>query len=192
MAAQDDLTEILRQVAVGQPQAVEGLFARVYDELHRIARAHFRDQPADHTLQPTVLIHEAFLRLMGAAQIEVRDRSHFFALASRVMRQLLVDHCREQRAAKRGGGWAQITLSGTPAAGPNEGKLHEDALLGVLDLDEALSRLAEMDARKAKVVELRFFGGLPNKEIAEALDVSERTVESDWAMARAWLKKELD
>jgi RNA polymerase sigma factor (TIGR02999 family) len=157
------------------------LFAQVYDELRVIANAHFRDQPAGHTLQPTVLIHEAFLRMADAP---VKDRAHFFALASKVMRQLLVDHCRRGRALKRGGGWAQVTLGATPT--PEQGDL-----LGVLDLDAALNRLADLDARKARIVELKFFGGLETSEIAALLDVSARTIEADWAMARAWLKKDL-
>lgn len=184
MAGPDSVSGLLRRASAGEQAALEQLFARAYDELHGIAEAHFREQRAGHTLQPTVLIHEAYLRMVGAERLELRDRSHFFALASKVMRQLLVDHCRRRRAAKRGGDRERLTLAATPSPEPTD-------VLDVLDLDAALSRLAALDERKARVVELRFFGGLEVPEVAAALDVSARTVEADWAMARAWLKKEL-
>ena len=180
----EEVTVLLRQVGAGSDGAIEELFALVYDELRRIAGKHFQNQPTNHTLQPTALIHEAYLRLIEASSVETRDRSHFFALASRVMRQLLVDHCRRRTAAKRGGDWGRVTLDGVGG---------EDATdaLEVLDLDEALERLRELDERKSRVVELRFFGGLEMAEVATVLDVSTRTAESDWAFARAWLRKEI-
>ena len=180
----EEITILLRQIGDGDERAIDELFRLVYTELRGLAQHHFNDQPARHTLQPTALIHEAYLRMVRADDLQVEDRSHFFALASRVMRQLLVDHCRRRRSQKRGGDWGQITLEGI--AGDSR-----DLALEVIALDEALSHLTSLDERKAKVVELRYFGGLSNEEIATSLEVSTRTVESDWAFARAWLKREL-
>jgi RNA polymerase sigma factor (TIGR02999 family) len=185
LGATPDITLLLRQVGDGHPGAVDALFTLVYEQLRALAGDQVRDLPGNHTLQPTALIHEAYLRMVRAEELEVRDRAHFFALAARVMRQLLVDHCRQRRARKRGGGRARVELS--ELEGPAE--MHLDA---VLDLDAALAGLAALDERKSRVVELRYFGGLSVMEVAEALDVSPRTVEADWTMARAWLKRELE
>ena len=179
-----DVTQLLRELAGGNNDAANALLELVYDELHAIARAHFGRQRPDHTLQPTALIHEAYMKMVDSDQLVVHDRAHFYALASRIMRQILVDHCRRRIAAKRGGDWNRVTLS---EAGPADSTSHD-----VIDLDAALSRLGELDARKSRVVELRFFGGLGVPDCAQILDVSPRTIETDWAMARAWLKKELE
>ena len=181
----EEITILLRQIGDGDERAVDALFGLVYSELRGLAQHHFRDQPAQHTLQPTALIHEAYLRMVRADDLRVEDRAHFFALASRVMRQLLVDHCRRRRSQKRGGDWGQVSLQGIA------GDHRDDPTLEVIALDEALTQLAALDERKAKVVELRYFGGLANEEIATSLDVSTRTVESDWAFARAWLRREI-
>jgi RNA polymerase sigma factor (TIGR02999 family) len=158
--------------------------ALVYGELHRVAEAYMRRERRDHTLQPTALVHEAFLRLSEGASVSWTDRSHFFRLAARAMRRILTDHARRVRAAKRGGG-GKVPL--------RESKLRIAALdLDVLALDEALGRLAELDPRQATIVELRFFGGLTVEETAKALDLSAITVKRDWRSARAWLKSELD
>ena len=181
----EDVSLLLREAKEGREGAIEKAFALMYDELRGIAAAHFRNQPGGHTLQSTALIHEAYLRMVGADSLDVDGRAHFAALASRVMRQILVDHCRKRVTAKRGGDWVQITLDGAKAP-------EETHTLGVLDLDDALQKLAELDPRKSQVVELRFFGGLNVQEVARILGIAGRTVEADWAMARAWLKKELE
>ena len=153
----------------------------VYKQLHRVAREHLRKQRANHTLQTTALIHEAYLRFAGAAGVCIQDRNHFMALASRMMRQVLVDHARGRVAAKRQGG-VRVTLS-EAADVPDEAD--------VLGVDEALTRLSEFDKQQALVVELRFFGGLSIQETADALRISESTVKRNWTMARTWLSREL-
>lgn len=154
----------------------------VYDELRALAAKRLRREPG-HTLQPTALVHEAYAKLVGA-DAKFTDRAHFFALAARAMRSVLIDHARARNSAKRGGGRAPVTLT--------EGSASQDpAPLDVLALDEALSRLAEVDARRAKVVELHFFGGLTYEETSVALGISEATVDRDLRMAKAWLAEQL-
>lgn len=156
----------------------------VYEELRGLAEACFRGQSNDHTLQPTALVHEVYLKLAEKDASTWSDRTHFFAVAARAMRQVLIDHARIKGAAKRGKGWQRITLD-----------MHEDApglgRLDVLALDEALDKLAEIDDRQARIVEMRFFAGLTVNEVAEAIGVSSRTVELDWQMAKAWLSRAL-
>ena len=153
----------------------------VYEELRRIARKQLRSERPNHTLQTTALIHEAYLRLIGGGRTDVRDHCHFVALASRLMRQVLVDHARSRSAAKRQGG-LKITL-------------HEDLAVenqqqvDLLAIDSALNRLSELDAQQARVVELRFFGGMSILETSEALRISAATVKRDWTTARAWLRE---
>jgi RNA polymerase sigma factor (TIGR02999 family) len=165
----------------GDAQALKDLLPLVYKQLHRIARQHLRKQRANHTLQTTALIHEAYLRFAGAEGASVQDRSHFMALASRMMRQVLVDHARGRVAAKRQGG-VRVTLS--EAAGVADE-------VDVLGIDEALTRLSQFDEQQARVVELRFFGGLSIQETADSLHISESTVKRDWTLARMWLSREL-
>ena len=168
----------------GGADASRRLFELVYDELRRLAASLMRRERAEHTLQLTELVHEAFLRLTGATGIEWQDRAHFMGIAARAMRQILVDHARRHRAAKRGGGLTRVTLSGAEPAAPEEAA-------EILDLHEALERFAALDRRAAQVVELRVFGGLSVQEVAHLLEVSPRTVDGDWAVARMWLSREL-
>jgi len=179
-----DATVLLDRLRDGDDGAREELFGLLYPELHARAGAVFRSQKADHTLQPTALVHEAYLKMMtpGAAW---QNRAHFCGVAAKAMRQILVNHARDKKALKRGGGAAgrAITVSDAVDEGGRE--------LDVLALHEALEELARLDGRQAKIAELRFFGGLSGKEVAEALGVSLRTVELDWSMAKGWLASRL-
>jgi RNA polymerase sigma factor (TIGR02999 family) len=173
--------DLIARWRAGDERALKDLLPLIYEQLHRVARQHLRNQRPDHTLQTTALIHEAYLRLAGGASVSVRDHNHFVALASRMMRQVLVDHARARLADKRQGG-VRVTL-GEAADVADE--------VDVLGVDEALTRLSELDEQQARVVELRFFGGLSIQETADALRISESTVKRDWVMARAWLSREL-
>lgn len=163
----------------GDAEAREYLLPLVYSELRKIAAAHLRRERTDNSLQPTALVHEAYLKLVDMNRMEWRDRVHFFALSSRLMRQILVDKSRRDSAAKRGGGVVVLAM--------NEAIAGQSKHIDILALDEALNELARVDERKAKVVEMRFFGGLSEEEIGTVLDISARTVKRDWQMARAWL-----
>ncbi|HEY4050197.1 MAG TPA: sigma-70 family RNA polymerase sigma factor [Acidobacteriaceae bacterium] len=180
-----DITTLLQQVRVGNAAAESDLIPLIYNELRAIARNQMGRERPDHTLQATVLVHEAFLQLVGNSQIDWQNRAHFFALASRVMRRILVDHARAARAQKRPGAREKVELESALAFA--EGQYAE-----FLALDEALDRLSEWDPRQSRVVEMRFFGGLSFEEIAEVLGISERTAKRDWRMARAWLYRELN
>ena len=180
----DDLTRLLLAWRDGEPGAIDRLAPLVYDELRRQARLQLRGERAGHTLQPTALVHEAFLRLVGQSRAQWQNREQFFAVASRAMRRVLVDHARARMAAKRGDGQTFVVLDEARAASAPPG-------VDVLALDQALDRLAAIDPRQARVVELRYFGGLTAPETAAALDVSLATVNRDWTMARAWLFREL-
>lgn len=183
MAAGSEVTRLLRAWREGDEQALDSLLPLVYEELRAIAAASFRGERAGHTLQPTALVHEAYLRL-ASAQVDWNDRVHFFAIAARTMRRLLVDHAREQGAARRGGGWIQTTLdTGLDLAGGPP--------LEILELDQALDRFARQDARAAGAVELHYFGGLSHEETASVLGVSPATVDRDLRLARAWLRRAL-
>lgn len=177
-------TELLREVARGSQSAAGQLYPLVYEQLHGLAESLLRHERRDLTIGATVLVHEAFVRLVEQSRANWQDRSHFCAVAAQAMRRILIDHVRGRRAAKRGGAWRRVTLEEAV-----ETLAHEQ--LDLIDLDEALTRLAEVDPREARVVELRFFGGLSNVEVAEVLRVSVRTVEDDCRMARAWLRREL-
>lgn len=173
--------------ALAPERAADSLLADVYGQLRRLAASYLRRERSDHTLQPTALVHEAYLKLADQERVSWRGRSHFFAVGANVMRRLLVDHARKKSSRKRGGDWHQVTLEeggssllGRPLAADE-----------ILALDEALDALGEVDPRQAKVVELRFFGGLSMDDIARHLDVSKRTVEGDWTHARAWLRRAL-
>lgn len=163
------------------------LFQAVYDPLRQLARRYFRRERPEHTLQPTALVHEAYLKLAGQSRADWKGRTHFFAVGAKVMRRILIDHARSRRRAKRGGDWLRVTLSGV--RGSPVGRALDAAEL--LALHAALQELARRDARQARVVELRFFGGLTSLEVAEALGVSKRTADDDWAKARVWLEREL-
>jgi RNA polymerase sigma factor (TIGR02999 family) len=163
----------------GDAQAFDQLTPLVYEELKRLAGAFLRRERRDHTLGATALVHEAYLKLVDDRRVDWRGRAHFFGAAANIMRRVLVDHARKRLAAKRGGGAAPADLS---FADPFQ-KTDED----LVALDQALAKLAEIDPRKARVVEMKFFAGMTGQEIAEVLEISDATVERDWKMARAWL-----
>jgi RNA polymerase sigma factor (TIGR02999 family) len=178
-----EVTQLLQRLRAGDADARDRLFPLVYEELRQVARRALRRERPDHTLRPTELVHEAFLKL-GAADGPWQDRAHFLGVAARAMRQILVDHARRRLAGKRGGGVVATTLE---EVGADQGLPPEE----LLALDAALDRLEQRDPRLRSLVEYRFFGGLSDREIAELLQVSERTVNRDWAKARAWLHKEV-
>jgi RNA polymerase sigma factor (TIGR02999 family) len=179
-----DVTELLQAWGGGDLEARDRLMPLVYRELRRRAAAYLRRERRDLTLQPTALVHEAYLRLVDQRSVVWQNRAHFFAVASQMMRRILVDRARGRRMGKRSGRWARVTLEeGARVTHPSD--------VDVLDLDDALTRLAAFDPRKSQVAELRFFGGLSLEETGEALGVSLATVERDWQAARAWLYKTL-
>lgn len=180
MPPDNEITQFLLDWNSGDRQSLERVLPLVYDELRRVAAAQMRRERADHTLQPTALVHEAFMRLSGLRDIEWRDRAHFFGSAARVMRRILVDHARKHRAAKRGGGRKHQLDDALP--------LTDDQARELSDLDNALQDLEQLDPRQSLVVELRYFGGLSVPETAEALSISPATVKREWAVARAWLQ----
>ena len=184
MTTPHDVTGILQEWRAGDRAASERLFPLVYDELKRQARRHLRRERADHTLQPTALVHEAYLRMVDQTSQAIENRAHFFALASRIMRQILVDHAREHHAEKRGGAGQRLSLADLDI-------LPEQGAADMLELDEALKKLESLDERKCRVVDMRFFGGLKETEIAEVLGVTEKTVRRDWQFAKLWLYREL-
>lgn len=175
-------TKLLAELGNGDAAAAARLLPIVYDELRRLASHYFRRQRSDHTLQPTALVHEAFLRMIDQTRAQWKDRAHFFAVAAKAMRQILVNHAVAKNAEKRGGGRAKVALADDLA--PADGNEFD-----AIALDDALKKLAELDERKARVVELRFFSGLSVEEVAEVLNVSVTTIEGDWRMARAWLSR---
>lgn len=178
------VTQFLAAWNRGEENVVNELFPLVSDELHKIATAFMRRERESHTLQPTALIHECYLRLLERQRVSWRDRSHFFAFAARAMRRVLVDHARARQAEKRGGGLSPVTIeSDLLSADPRQ--------IDLIAVDEALKRLGDIDRRLAKLVELRVFGGLEVLEIADVLEVSKATVHRDWSRARAWLAREL-
>ena len=181
-----DVTALLQRWGGGDASAAEHLLPAIYDELHRQAARAMRRENVEHTLQATALVHEAYLRLVDQRRVEWRNRAHFFGIAANVMRRVLVDHARGRLAAKRGGGAHQITLGGADAAPASA-----DDGVDLLALHDALERLQTFDADQARLVELRYFGGLNIEETAEALGVSPATVKREWALARAWLRREL-
>ncbi|MEZ5318094.1 MAG: sigma-70 family RNA polymerase sigma factor [Vicinamibacterales bacterium] len=178
------LMALREESAGGRARATERLTELLYPELRRIASRLMRREREGHTLQPTAIVHEAFLRLVNQQTIEWEDRAHFLGIAARVMRRILVEHARRHGAAKRGGGVNRVTLD--EALVPSD-----DATLGLVALDEVLTRFAAVDPRGARVAELRIFGGLTVRETALELGVSPRTVNTDWTMARLWLAREL-
>ncbi len=175
-----DVTKLLREWSEGDSAARDELMPLVYHELHRRASAYLRRERRDHTLQPTALIHEAYLRLIKQDRAAWQNRAQFFGVASEIMRRILVDHARGGRMAKRSGRWVRVTLDERVA----EGRPPD---IDVLALDEALGRLSEFDPRKSRIAELRFFGGLSLEETGHVLGISVATVERDWQAARAWL-----
>ncbi len=179
----DDATRQLHRLRGGDRAAAASLMPLVYEELRQQAARYLNHERCDHVLQPTALVHEAFLKLVDQTRADWNDHAHFAAVASQAMRRVLVDHARAHGAAKRGSG-RRITIE-------TMSDFADTAGVGLTELDEALSRLSELSERQAQVVELRFFGGLGVPEVAVVLDVSERTVKGDWRIARAWLQEAL-
>jgi RNA polymerase sigma factor (TIGR02999 family) len=185
---ESEITNILLTIQSGEVdshKAFDRAFEIVYDELRQIASHLMQLERPDHTLQPTALVHEAYLRLVDQSRVEWNDRAHFLALAARAMRYILVEHARRMAAAKRGGGWQRVTLSGRLGLG-------EKPCFEVLELDEILSKFTDMDERMARVVEYRVFGGMTAKDVAHVLGVTRQTVHNDWRVAKVMLARELE
>jgi RNA polymerase sigma-70 factor, ECF subfamily len=180
----EQITELLLELGRGEERAADVLVPLVYGELRRIASAHLRRESEGHTLTPTGLVHEAYLRLVDQTRVQWINRAQFFAVAARLMRRILLDHARRVRAAKRGGGWDRLSLD--QAEIPLEERAAE-----LIALDEALDRLAALNPRLSQVVECRFFGGMTEEETAGALGLTDRTVRRDWVKAKGWLHQEL-
>lgn len=181
---EEDVTAILAEAAEGDDSAAARLLPKVYDELRALAQSYFQLERPDHTLQPTALVHEAFVRLIDQTRVEWKSQAHFIAIAATAMRRILADHARQHRAIKRGGDRKRVPLTklSTPSG---------DNMVDLLELDDVLTKLASLDERQSRIVELRFFGGLTVEQVADILGISKTTVESEWRMVRAWLSAEL-
>ncbi len=184
MTPAGEVTRLLRDLRGDGRAGLDVVFPRVYEELHRLAAKQIRGERTDHTLGVTGLVHEAYIKLASLDRIEWQNRSHFFAVAARAMRRILVDYAVARGAKKRGGGWHRVAIE-------DADRIASQRSRELLDLDEALDRLDAIDPRYGRVVECRFFAGLTIDETAEALDVSPATVKRDWSFARAWLHREL-
>ena len=180
----DEITRLLKAWSEGNDEALEKLTPLVYQELHRVARRYMAAERPDHTLQTTALIHEVYLRLVDARDVNWNDRAHFFAVCAQLMRRILIDFARSRHYQKRGGGARRLPLDEAPL-------VSAEPPADIMALDDALKTLARVDERKSRVVELRFFGGLSVEETAEVLKVSPETVMRDWKLAKAWLLREL-
>lgn len=185
-----ETTQLMAGVRAQDPDAVDRLFTLVYEELRGLARAQRRRWDGDHTLNTTVLVHEAYLRLVDQEPQDWQDRAHFMALAGRAMRHILIDYARRRKAQKRGGGTERLSLHEIEGGlgGPDPGEVTDEALLA---LDDSLERLAEESVRQSRIVECRFFGGMTIEETAEALGISPATVKRGWTAAQAWLYRDL-
>ena len=179
-----EITRLLGEVRQGRAEAADELIPLVYSQLRNVARGYLQGERGDHTLQPTVLVNDALMRLLGSQSLEWQNRAHFFAVASQIMRRILIDYARSHRAEKRGGEFRKLSLDEDLSYDWRQA----DALL---DLDQALDKLAGYDPRLCKIVEMRFFGGMTEDEAAEVLSISVRTVKRDWQFARAWLYGEM-
>lgn len=179
-----DVAALLEQAAQGHEAASDELMLLVYNRLRLLAKKLLSSESSAHTLQPTALVNEAYLRMVGQREMKWQGKTHFFAIGAKMMRRILVDHARKKLSQKRGGGMHRIELTDDMSV---SNRSHED----VLAIEEALEKLAKLDPRHAQIVELRFYGGLTVGEVSEVLGVSRRTVESDWTMMRAWLRREL-
>lgn len=180
-----EITQLLRQWSEGNREGLDQLLPLVYDELHRQAARYLRRERADHTIQPTALIHEAYLKLIDQRDVQWQSRTHFFAIAAQLMRRILVDYARTKHREKRGGDDVKLPLEEAALVAVDEKGVD------LLALDEALTRLAAMDEQQVRVVELRYFSGLSLEETAEALQISRATAARDWSLAKAWLHREL-
>lgn len=178
------ITQLLERWSQGDEEALDQLMPLVYDELHRLAGAYLRSERREHTLQPTALVNEAYLKLVRQRNIQWQNRAQFFGVAAQLMRRILVDHARAAYADKRGGDRVNVSLK-------NIGAFGTQPTTDVLALHDVLNRLAEIDPDQSRIVELRFFGGLTIEEAAEVMQVSHSTVEREWKIAKAWLKREL-
>jgi RNA polymerase sigma factor (TIGR02999 family) len=180
----EQVTEIINDAQHGIVESAEKLLPLVYDDFRELAASYLRRERSGHTLQPTALVHEVYLKLVDQTRVDWRGRTHFFAVGAQIMRRILVDYARQREAVKRGGGRLRVSIEDQPLAVDQK---DED----VLALEEALERLEKVSPRQAKMLELRFYGGLSFAEIAEAMNLSKRTVEREWTMVRAWLRREL-
>jgi RNA polymerase sigma-70 factor, ECF subfamily len=178
------ISRLIESVRNGDAAAAAALTPMLYNELHRLAMHHMRNERPGHTLQATALVNEAYLKLIDNREANWQNRAHFLAIASQAMRRVLIDHARSKRRVKRGGLQQKVALEDVQIAA-------EEQTYDLIDLDEALDRLAKVDARQSRIVELRFFGGLSVEQTAEVLSISPKTVKRDWAVARAWLHREL-
>jgi RNA polymerase sigma factor (TIGR02999 family) len=185
MTGKPDVTQLLNKAQSGDKESLDKLLPLIYDELRRVAANQLRAERENHTLQATALVHEAYLRLLEQHEVDWQNRAHFFSIAAEMMRRILVNYAVQRNAKKRGDGVTRISLD--DAISFSNGK--ED--LDLVSLDASLKRLSEFDAGAARIVELRFFGGLTVEEVAEVLDISESTVKREWKMAKAWLKTQL-
>jgi len=183
MPSSDEVTVLLNQMSAGSDTAPEALLPLVYDDLRRLAHAYFTKENPDHTLQATALVHEAYIRLVNWENVSWQNRAHFFAVAAEVMRRILIDHARKRNAQKRSGG-QRIVLDDAVS-------LPDKKDFDILKLEEALSSLEKVDPRQAKIVELRFFGGLSIEETSFVLNISETTVRREWTFAKAWFQREM-
>ena len=184
MTASVDITLLLNEYKNGNKSALDDIFPLVYGELRRLAAKKLNDERVEHTLQATALVHEAYLRLVGQHSVDWTNRAHFFGLASEMMRRILVNHALERKRLKRGNGETKIALDEAIT-------FAEERELDLVELDESLNELAKFAPRQAKIIELKFFGGLTNEESAEALGISPETVKRDWRVAKSWLKTNL-
>ncbi len=180
----EQTTRLLVEWSNGNREAAAGLMPLVYEELRQIARGYLQRERSDHTLQATGLVHEAYLRMVDQKTTNWKNRAHFFGVAAQIMRRILVDHARHHQAEKRGGEWSKVTFDEAVALSPSRS-------IDLIALDDALRDLANLNPQHSQIVELRFFGGLTVEEVAEVLDTSQRTVEREWRMARAWLRRQI-
>lgn len=185
MSSPNTTTQWLVELSKGDARALDELLPLVYTELHRLAEHYLRGERPDHTLQPTALVHEAYLRLIEQENVTWQNRAHFVGVAARVMRRILVDHAVRRKTEKRGGGWRKVSLDEAI-------DFFERRDVNLTALEAALQKLEELDERQSRIVELRFFGGLTVEETAEALSVSQATVYREWSVAKMWLHRELE
>jgi RNA polymerase sigma-70 factor, ECF subfamily len=178
------VTELLARARSGDASALAHVFPLIYDELRRLAELQMRREPDGHTLSPTALVHEAYMRLIDYSRVEWSGRAHFMAVAATAMRRILVDHARGHRSLKRGGALRRVSLDSVELGAEDRAEL-------LIAVDEALARLKQLDERQAQVVECRFFGGMTEEETAEALGIGLRTAKRDWAKAKSWLHREI-
>src|SRR5205085_621696 len=185
MTDKSEVTQLLQQWGSGRQEALDRLLPEIYAELRKLAASYLRRERRDHTLQPTALVHEAFVKLVDQRAVRWQNRAHFFGIAAQAMRRILVDHARSRHRDKRGGNEENLPLEAVEFA------VSDNKNVDLVALDEALSRLAQLDERQARIVELRFFSGMSVEETAEALGISPATVKNDWRTAKAWLFREI-